>query len=148
MKTLCLSLLAALALALPASAQYQGSFATTLTEGVTNTVVGARTNGFLFLDLPRAEFVHLQASFKFHGAPGAGDATTLDLLFFRGVTPDSFETNAWFRWTVAGSGTTMTSTGTNLTVAGTPYLRIRPANVSTNASHVITNLSLIYSFKR
>lgn len=126
---------------------YSGAQATTYTAG-TNKAMALTTNAFFTIDVPRADStqVALLANYSFLNAPGAGDATSITIDFFRGIDSGSYETNAWFSWVVPGNSTTPASQVTNINVGAVGYLRARVKNFSTNAH--ATNILIQYGFRR
>lgn len=132
--------------AVSASAQltWVGPTATSYTGG-TNKAMAVTTNAFFTIDVPRSTDLALYCNYSFLNAPGAGDANSISIDFFRGLAPGAYETNAWFTWVVAGNSTTPRAEATNITVAGIPYLRARIKNFSTN-SHA-TNILVQYGSK-
>lgn len=117
-----------------------------LLNGGTNKVTALTTNGYINLDIPKAEKLALFVDVKHLNASGAGDTDQIDIQFFRGLDSSRFETNAWFTWVVpTGASTAAASTATNIDVGSIPYLRARFANRSTNAHG--TNILFHYGFK-
>jgi hypothetical protein len=114
-------------------------------SGGTNKATALSTNAYFVIPVPRSDNVALFCDFKFLNAPGAGDATTITIDFFRGFDGPAYETNIWQSWVVPGNSTTPASQMTNLVVAHVPYLRGRIRNFSTN-SHA-TNITVAYSYK-
>jgi hypothetical protein len=114
-------------------------------SGGTNKATALSTNTYFVIPTTRSDNVALFCDFKFLNAPGAGDATTITIDFFRGFDGPAYETNIWQSWVVPGNSTTPASQMTNLVVAHVPYLRGRIRNFSTN-SHA-TNITVAYSYK-
>ena len=135
---------------LPARAQqgigYSGSTTQQILSGGTNKAVALSTNWIPQIDLSRQEFAALFCNYSFLNAPAGGDSPNIRIDFFRGITAGTFETNAWFSWTVPGNSTTAAAQATNINVGSIPFLRARVANVGTNAH--ATNLSLTLNWKR
>ena len=111
-------------------------------SGGTNKAVAVSTNGYFTIGVAENTELFLFANFKYLNAVGAGDVNRLDLQLYRGIDGNTFESNVWqtLVFTANATTTTANSFGTNVTVAGIPYLRGRFINVSTN-SHA-TNLLL------
>lgn len=141
---LCLFFLSSASTHAQRISRYSGAQATTYTAG-TNKAMALTTNAYFTIDVPRSEQVALFCDFKFLNAPGAGDATYIDIDFFRGIDSGSYETNSWFTWRVPGNSTTPASQATNITLNGIGYLRARIKNFSTNAH--ATNVLVQYGFK-
>jgi hypothetical protein len=143
-KTATISLFAIVALSANAQ-QFSGFKSTTLLNGGTNRVLAVSTNSLLTIAVPKSEELTLYIDYKYLNAPGAGDATSLSIPFYRGMDGGGYETTAWFTWVPAGNTTTSNTVVTNITVASISALQCRLINYSTNAH--ATNITFKYGFK-
>jgi hypothetical protein len=118
--------------------------AVTLIGGGTNKVLSVSTSQWYKISSSAFTDVALFADVKYLNAVGSGDVNALRVDIQRGVDANTFESNIWQSITFAANATTTTanSTCTNLSLSAIPYVRIRFANVSTNAH--VTNLIVKY----
>jgi len=141
--TLLLAIVAAAAVAVPAVAQSYG-YVTLDVPSVIGTEV--TTNVAKTLDVRKAEFVAIQATFDMTGAATSTNA----FVFQRSVDGSNWTTttdsDSYDSWSVIQNGTTEVSAIKLISANGVGYIRLYSI-ANPDASESVTNLTVRYSLK-
>lgn len=141
--SLLLCLVASASLAIPAAAQGYGYVTLSVPEVIGTEVT---TNVAQTIDVRKAEFVAIQATFNMTGAATSTNAFVFEKSVDGSNWTTTTDSDSYASWSVIQNGTTEVSAIKLISANGVGYLRLKSI-ANPDASESVTNLTVRYSLK-